>query len=76
MGEIGNLGVRIFFVISGFLITTLLVQETKATGRISLGGFYVRRMFRIFPAAYTFIAVAALLDHTHRRRSRPSPSTC
>ena len=63
MGELGSLGVRIFFVISGFLITTLLVEETKATGRISLGAFYVRRMFRIFPAAYTFVLVAFLLDH-------------
>jgi peptidoglycan/LPS O-acetylase OafA/YrhL len=61
-GEIGSFGVRIFFVISGFLITTLLVEEHRKTGRISLGGFYLRRAFRIFPAAYTFIAVLFVLE--------------
>jgi peptidoglycan/LPS O-acetylase OafA/YrhL len=62
IGEPGSLGVRIFFVISGFLITSLLLEEIRTTGSLSLGGFYVRRMFRIFPAAYTFIAVAYLLS--------------
>ncbi|MEO6777601.1 MAG: acyltransferase [Kofleriaceae bacterium] len=54
-------GVRTFFVISGFLITTLLVRERDKTGRISLRDFYVRRAFRIFPAFYTYIAVIAVL---------------
>jgi peptidoglycan/LPS O-acetylase OafA/YrhL len=40
-------GVRIFFVISGFLITTLLLKELKLTRSISLKGFYFRRIFRI-----------------------------
>jgi peptidoglycan/LPS O-acetylase OafA/YrhL len=61
LGDIGNLGVRIFFVISGFLITYLLLQEEKKTGRISLRGFYTRRAFRILPALYTFLfAILAL----------------
>jgi peptidoglycan/LPS O-acetylase OafA/YrhL len=45
----GWVGVYIFFVLSGFLITTLLLREQDRTGRISLGGFYVRRVFRILP---------------------------
>lgn len=60
-GEWGGFGVRVFFIISGFLITSLLLDEQKARGRISLGGFYLRRAFRIFPAAYVFIAAVALL---------------
>ena len=39
-----------FFVISGFLITGLLLREVETTGSISLKGFYLRRFFRIFPA--------------------------
>src|SRR3954463_4948336 len=57
----GELGVRIFFVISGFLITSLLEQERQTTGRISLRNFYARRSLRIFPLAYAFIVVVAIL---------------
>jgi peptidoglycan/LPS O-acetylase OafA/YrhL len=46
----GYLGVDIFFVVSGFLITTLLLRERHATGRISLRGFWVRRARRLLPA--------------------------
>ncbi len=53
--QMGNLGVRIFFIISGFLITTLLISEYKKTGTISLLKFYFNRTFRIFPAFYAFI---------------------
>jgi len=59
--DLGNLGVRTFFVISGFLITSLLLDERAATGTISLKKFYLRRMFRIFPASYAYILVMALL---------------
>ena len=55
-----GLGVRVFFVISGFLITTLLLREWATTGKISLSGFYLRRTRRIFPAFYTFVGVMAL----------------
>jgi peptidoglycan/LPS O-acetylase OafA/YrhL len=54
--NLGSLGVRIFFVISGFLITTLLLAEHRKYGTISLSRFYFRRAFRIFPAFYVFIA--------------------
>ena len=57
LSHVGNLGVRCFFIISGFLITTLLLREWHATGRISLSRFYVRRSLRIFPAFYFFIFV-------------------
>jgi peptidoglycan/LPS O-acetylase OafA/YrhL len=46
---LGELGVRVFFVISGFLITNLLLTEEAPTGRIHVGRFYLRRTFRIFP---------------------------
>jgi peptidoglycan/LPS O-acetylase OafA/YrhL len=57
---IGELGVRVFFVISGYLITTLLLQELERYGDISLRRFYLRRTFRIFPAYYVYlIAIVA-----------------
>jgi peptidoglycan/LPS O-acetylase OafA/YrhL len=46
----GGAGVNLFFVLSGFLITTLLLEERAATGRISLSGFYHRRARRLLPA--------------------------
>jgi peptidoglycan/LPS O-acetylase OafA/YrhL len=54
LGDIGNLGVRVFFVISGFLITTLLLHELEKRGSISLRWFYFRRTMRIFPASYVY----------------------
>ena len=59
-GDVGYLGVRVFFVISGFLITGLLVAEHTRTGSISLRGFYLRRSLRIVPAFLVFIAAMAL----------------
>ena len=53
--DTGNLGVRVFFVISGFIITTLLLAELRSTGSVSLSAFYRRRIFRILPAYYTFL---------------------
>jgi peptidoglycan/LPS O-acetylase OafA/YrhL len=55
----GNLGVRIFFTLSGFLITYLLLDENNRTGKISLRAFYMRRIFRIFPVYYLYLAVLA-----------------
>jgi len=56
------LGVRIFFVISGYLITTLLLQEQAKTGTISLRDFYVRRAYRILPAATAFLIPALIIS--------------
>lgn len=58
---LGFLGVDLFFVISGFLIVTLLLRERRRTGGISLRGFYVRRFLRIFPAYYATLVVVALI---------------
>src|SRR4051794_35207594 len=60
MEEMGYLGVRVFFIISGYLITTLLLKELERTGTISIKEFYLRRFFRIFPAYYALIAVLAV----------------
>jgi len=57
----GYLGVELFFAISGFLITTLLLRERRQNGAISLGNFYLRRTFRIFPLYYTVLLVYVLL---------------
>jgi peptidoglycan/LPS O-acetylase OafA/YrhL len=53
----GIVGVDLFFVLSGFLITTLLLQEWSGTGRISLRRFYQRRALRLIPALLLFVAV-------------------
>jgi peptidoglycan/LPS O-acetylase OafA/YrhL len=59
---LGPLGVELFFGLSGFLITYLLVQEYSATGGISLKKFYLRRGFRILPALFLFLAVVVGLN--------------
>ena len=46
----GMIGVDIFFVISGFLITSLLLREGALNGRIALGSFWIRRARRLLPA--------------------------
>ncbi|HYH69066.1 MAG TPA: acyltransferase [Urbifossiella sp.] len=62
LGSVGSAGVDIFFVLSGFLITTLLLREHEQTGRTSLGGFYLRRAFRIVPAYVCFMVFVAALS--------------
>jgi peptidoglycan/LPS O-acetylase OafA/YrhL len=57
---LGAFAVSVFFVLSGFLITWLLVRESDSSGRISLRNFYVRRVLRIFPAFYVFWVVCVL----------------
>ena len=61
----GSLGVTCFFVISGMLITRLLLDELDEGGRIDLKRFYLRRSFRIFPAFYAYLAVVGLLALLH-----------
>jgi peptidoglycan/LPS O-acetylase OafA/YrhL len=60
--DFGNLGVRVFFVISGFLITGLLLKEMERDGRVSLPHFYFRRTLRIFPAALVLIGALVVAD--------------
>jgi peptidoglycan/LPS O-acetylase OafA/YrhL len=56
-----GLGVLVFFVISGFLITHLLLREADQHGNVSLRAFYVRRSLRILPVYFLYLAVVALL---------------
>jgi len=56
----GFVGVDVFFVLSGFLITSLLVKEVHDTGRISIAGFYARRARRILPAA-SAVTIASII---------------
>jgi len=60
----GSLGVFIFFVISGYLITTLLLREREKTSTISLKSFYLRRAFRILPPLYLYILFLTTLGLT------------
>lgn len=60
--EDGHLGVNMFFVISGFLITSLLIQEEINTKSISIKKFYIRRILRIFPAYYFLLFVYFILQ--------------
>jgi peptidoglycan/LPS O-acetylase OafA/YrhL len=69
----GDLGVRCFFVISGFLITWLLIRERDRNGGISLKRFYIRRALRILPVYFGFMAVLGLLHaFTPFDQSRPA----
>jgi len=54
----GFLGVDMFFALSGYLITMLLLREFRATDRVWLGGFYMRRFLRLMPAVVVLIVVA------------------
>ena len=61
VGDYAHLGVIVFFVISGFLITRLMLSERRKNGCVSLKLFYARRTLRLFPASYAFIACVCLL---------------
>jgi peptidoglycan/LPS O-acetylase OafA/YrhL len=63
--DLGPLGVLLFFVLSGFLITGLLEREQQQTGAISLTAFYRRRVLRIFPALTFYLIVLFVLMITH-----------
>lgn len=67
----GAIGVEVFFVISGFLITTLLMREADRTGQIDLRKFYARRSLRIMPAYVCLLAVLAIAGWFHQIELRP-----
>jgi peptidoglycan/LPS O-acetylase OafA/YrhL len=60
LSHVGNIGVRVFFLISGFLITSLLLRELERDGRISIAQFYLRRTLRIFPAFFAYVLLVWL----------------
>jgi peptidoglycan/LPS O-acetylase OafA/YrhL len=57
LNQIGGLGVSIFFVLSGFLITLLMLRERERTASISVSAFYLRRALRILPAYVVYLIV-------------------
>lgn len=61
--RVGATGVGIFFALSGFLITSLLLSEQGKTGRIHLARFYTRRVFRIVPSVLAFLLTLLCLRH-------------
>ncbi|HKR55493.1 MAG TPA: acyltransferase [Gemmatimonadales bacterium] len=64
-GVPADLGVSAFFVLSGFLITWLLLKEFQNTQDVSLRRFYLRRTLRIFPAYYAFLVLSYAIDRLH-----------
>ena len=67
LGSYGALGIHVFFVLSGYLITNLLLREYERTSTINLREFYIRRAYRIFPAAFVFLVVVIVL-YRHEMR--------
>ena len=71
----GLLGVTIFFVLSGYLITRLLLNEVAKTGHIDLKSFWIRRIRRLFPAVVTVVVVTCALctifNHVMLTKMRP-----
>ncbi|SCF95418.1 Acyltransferase family protein [Streptomyces sp. Ncost-T10-10d] len=65
----GYIGVDVFFVISGFLITSLLLRELATTGRVSVRSFYARRALRLLPAS-SLVIVPVTACATHRTSAR------
>lgn len=63
LSTMGYMGVLFFFVISGYLITKLMLIEQGKKGQISIKKFYVRRIIRIFPIFYVYILTVVLLKH-------------
>jgi peptidoglycan/LPS O-acetylase OafA/YrhL len=63
ISQYADAAVRGFFIISGFLITSLLLREQEQTATIRLKEFYFRRAYRIFPAAYFYMIVVSVVFH-------------
>jgi peptidoglycan/LPS O-acetylase OafA/YrhL len=70
-GWAGDVGVDIFFVLSGFLITSLLIEEWDRFGSISLKGFFARRVLRLLPALIVMLAVVVLWHYLTNPRVAP-----
>jgi peptidoglycan/LPS O-acetylase OafA/YrhL len=75
--RVGDLGVNFFFVLSGFLITYLLLSERQKTGRIAIGPFYLRRILRIWPLYFVAVFIGFVLFPIFKARfghATPEPA--
>jgi peptidoglycan/LPS O-acetylase OafA/YrhL len=68
----GNIGVDLFFVLSGFLITSLLEQEHKKNGSIHFGNFFLRRALRLFPALLLLVLASLTYVQLFERENLPT----
>ena len=68
----GFIGVSVFFTLSGFLITSLLLREKSATGRIQLSEFWARRIRRLWPASFVVVAAIIALSISGPLTAQPS----
>ena len=71
LSGISSLGVYIFFVISGFLITRLLIAEAKDTGNVDIPAFYVRRFLRLYPVLIVYMIVVVVFSRLHALPTPP-----
>jgi len=60
IGSYGTIGVFVFSFLSGYLITNILLREHQRNSTIGLQNFYFRGAFRIFPAAFVFLAIVII----------------
>lgn len=70
----GNMGVNFFFVLSGFLITFLLIKEKEFKGTIHVGNFYIRRILRIWPLFYMCVFIGFVVFPIIKQMSGGTPN--
>lgn len=66
----GGLGVTIFFFVSGFLITSLLCEEKELSKQISLRRFYLRRIWRLYPALFVYVVISIVFCYMVEQKIR------
>jgi peptidoglycan/LPS O-acetylase OafA/YrhL len=71
--QAGWIGVDLFFVLSGFLVSGLLFAEQKNTGKIRISRFLIRRAFKIYPSFYLFLIVSIVTSYAFQLPSTPKP---
>ena len=71
---LGSLGVPVFFLLSSFLITELLLRERRKTSTVHVRAFYLRRILRIWPLYFAFLALCTGLGLLHLHAIQPIPS--
>ncbi len=71
--DAGAFGVQVFFLLSAFLITELLLRERKRTSTVNIKAFYLRRILRIWPLYFSFFALCWVLGHLHLKAMQPIP---